>query len=81
MKKVKVIVRLKNGVLDPQGKTVSHALHSLDFDEVHDVRIGKFIELNLADGLTAEAADSRVRAMCEKLLANPVIEDYEILGD
>jgi phosphoribosylformylglycinamidine synthase len=72
--KVKVHVTLKNGVLDPQGKAIAHALQTLGFDGVEDVRQGKYIELDLAG-----AADEKtVQAMCEKLLANPVIEDYRI---
>jgi len=79
MKKVRVIVRLKHGVLDPQGKTVEHALHTLGFEEANNVRIGKIIEFDIpeADG---QAMPERVKAMCDKLLANPVIEDYEIVG-
>ncbi len=69
-----VHITLKQGVLDPQGKAIGHALEGLGFDEVGAVRQGKVIELDLADG-TDEA---RVRDMCEKLLANPVIEDYRI---
>jgi phosphoribosylformylglycinamidine synthase PurS subunit len=69
-----VHITLKAGVLDPQGKAIEHALNGMGFDEVADVRQGKFIELDVADG-TDEA---RVKDMCEKLLANPVIEDYSI---
>jgi phosphoribosylformylglycinamidine synthase PurS subunit len=71
----KVYVTPKRGVLDPQGKAVAHALHSLGFAEVADVRIGKYIEIRLADGGRSEA-EGRVREMCEKLLANRVIEDF-----
>ncbi len=79
--KAKVYVTLKKSVLDPQGKTVQHALSSLGFHEVKDVRMGKYIELEL-DGLDKSKAESKVRAMCEKLLANTVIEEYryEIQG-
>ena len=79
MKKVNVIVRLKNGVLDPQGKTIQHSLNSLDFEEVGSVRVGKFIELEVDESLSGDALQNRVKAMCDKLLANPVIEDYEIV--
>lgn len=72
--KAKVHVMLKNGVLDPQGEAVHHALGSLGFEGVNGVRQGKVIELDLAD--TATEAD--VTAMCEKLLANTVIESYAI---
>ena len=71
--KATVTVTLKNGVLDPQGKAVEGALHSLGF-EAADVRVGKFIELTLPDG----TEDPRIKEMCEKLLANTVIEDYTI---
>ena len=76
--KVVVNVKLKEGVLDPQGKAVLHALNSLSFDEVNDVRIGKQIILDI-DGNDEEEAKKRVEKMSEELLANTVIEDYEIL--
>ncbi len=72
--RAKVEVMLKDGVLDPQGEAVCHALGSLGFDGVSKVRQGKIIELDLADGTTKDD----VRAMCEKLLANTVIETYRI---
>ena len=72
-----VNIQLKNGVLDPQGKAVHHALGSLTFNEVSDVRIGKQIILQL-DGDDKDAARARVTEMCEELLANTVIENYEI---
>ncbi|OGQ06780.1 MAG: phosphoribosylformylglycinamidine synthase [Deltaproteobacteria bacterium RBG_19FT_COMBO_58_16] len=75
--KAKVYVTLKNGVLDPQGKAVMGALKSMSFDEVSDVRIGKFMELEL-EGVSRETAEERIREMCEKLLANTVIENYRI---
>ena len=75
--KAKVHVTLKNGVLDPQGKAVQHALGALGFDGVNDVRQGKFIELELAE-TDADAARARVTDMCEKLLANTGIENYAI---
>lgn len=75
--KAKVHVTLKNGVLDPQGKAVQHALGRLGFDGVNGVRQGKFIELELAE-TDADAARARVTDMCEKLLANTVIENYAI---
>lgn len=75
--KARVHVYLKPGVLDPQGQAVSNSLNHLGFDEVAGVRQGKLIEidLNTAD---AEEAQSRVAEMCDKLLANPVIENYDI---
>ena len=72
--KARVHVMLKNGVLDPQGEAVRHALGALGFDGVNGVRQGKVIELDLADGATKDD----VTAMCEKLLANTVIESYTV---
>jgi phosphoribosylformylglycinamidine synthase PurS subunit len=70
----KVYVTPKRGVLDPQGKAVANALHALGFAEVDDVRIGKYVEIRL--GGSRDDLSARVRAMCEKLLANQVIEDF-----
>ncbi|TDL89157.1 phosphoribosylformylglycinamidine synthase subunit PurS [Meridianimarinicoccus aquatilis] len=75
--KAVVHVMLKPGVLDPQGEAVRHALGSLGFGGVEGVRQGKVIELDLA-GSDAEAAEVEVKQMCEKLLANTVIESYRI---
>lgn len=75
--KARVYVTLKNGVLDPQGKAIEHALAALDFQGVDQVRQGKLIELDLSES-DPEAARSNVAAMCEKLLANTVIENYTI---
>ena len=72
--KAKVHVMLKNGVLDPQGDAVKHALGSLCFEVVEGVRQGKVIELDLADGTSEET----INEMCEKLLANTVIESYRV---
>ncbi|MEO3429203.1 phosphoribosylformylglycinamidine synthase subunit PurS [Pelagibius sp. CAU 1746] len=75
--KARVHVTLKNGVLDPQGKAIEHALSSLGFDGVNDVRQGKVIEFSLSESDPAKAR-AEVEAMCEKLLANTVIENYTI---
>jgi phosphoribosylformylglycinamidine synthase len=75
MIKATVYVTIKQSVLDPQGNAVQGALHSMGFQEVGRVRVGKFLELELHTTDRTEA-ESRVRAMCEKLLANTVIEDY-----
>jgi phosphoribosylformylglycinamidine synthase len=75
--KAKIHVTLKNGVLDPQGKAVGHALGSLGFDGVGDVRQGKYIEVDLAE-TDADKALENVDQMCRQLLANTVIENYEI---
>ena len=73
--KAKVYVTLKKSVLDPQGKTVQHALSTMGFGEVKDVRMGKYIELELG-AIEKSQAEKEIQAMCEKLLANTVIEEY-----
>jgi phosphoribosylformylglycinamidine synthase PurS subunit len=75
MLKAKVYVTLKKGVLDPQGKAVQHSLVSLGYDGVEDVRLGKYVEVKLKE-TDKEKAKTAVKEMCEKLLANTVIEDY-----
>ena len=72
--KVRILINLKPGVLDPQGRAVHHSLEGLGFEGVEDVRIGRMIELDVADGTSDAALDD----MCQKLLANMVIEDYAI---
>ena len=72
--KIRVVVTLKPGVLDPQGKAIHHALEGLGFAGVNDVRQGKLIELDVAD----DTSDADLDAMCSKLLANTVIENYRI---
>lgn len=75
--KAKVHITLKNGVLDPQGKAVQHALASLGFGGVNDVRQGKYIELDLAETDRAKAKEA-VEQMCRNLLANTVIENFAV---
>ena len=75
--KARVEVTLKSGVLDPQGEAVRHALGALGFEGVGEVRIGKVIEVDLA-ATDAAAAKAEAEAMCQKLLANTVIEDYAV---
>ncbi len=75
--KANVYVTLKKGVLDPQGKAVMGALNSISFKEVKDLRIGKFMEIEL-DADSRDEAERRVEEMCRKLLANPVIEDFKV---
>lgn len=72
---VTIKVYLKSGVLDPQGSAVEHALHNLGYADVEDVRIGRLITFYVSD----DTSRDRIREMCDKLLANPVIEDYEIV--
>ncbi len=75
--KARVFVTLKNGVLDPQGKAIHHALEGLGFSGVNDVRAGKMIELDIDDGVT----NVQIEEMCSKLLANTVIENFKIERD
>ena len=75
--KARVTVMLKEGVLDPQGEAIKHALVSLKYNQVNSVRQGKVIEIDL-DEISKERANKSIREMCEKLLANTVIESYEI---
>ncbi len=78
--KAKIIVTPRREVLDPQGEAVRHGLHSLGYEEVSAVRVGRYVELDLSG--TPETAEARVQAMCQQLLANEVIEDFSFtLGD
>jgi phosphoribosylformylglycinamidine synthase len=78
--KARVTVTLKNGVLDPQGKAIEGALGALGFDDVHQVRQGKVFDLEL-EGTDKSKAEADLKAMCEKLLANTVIENFSISID
>jgi phosphoribosylformylglycinamidine synthase PurS subunit len=71
----KILVTLRQSILDPQGKAVEHGVHSLGYDRVRNVRIGKFVELNV-DAATKAEAEKITREVSEKLLANPVMEDF-----
>ena len=71
--KARVLIRPKEGILDPQGQTVERALPALGFEGVSDVRIGRLVELEVPD-------IAEVEQMCEKLLANPLVEDYEVVA-
>ena len=71
----KIHITFKNGVLDPQGKAVHHALKDLGYNEVSEIQMGKYLELKL-DGVSREEAENRITEMCEKLFANTVIESY-----
>ncbi len=75
MAKVKVFITLKEGILDPQGQTVAKALENLGYQGVQDVRIGKYIVIEM-DEEKEEEIEKQVKSMCDRLLANPVIEDY-----
>ena len=73
--RVKIFVSLKHGVLDPQGKAIERSLHSLGYGEAKEVRVGKYLELEI-EAPSRAAAELRIREMCDKLLTNTVIEDY-----
>ncbi len=77
MTKARITVTLKNGVLDPQGKAIENGLGSLGFSGVESVRQGKVFDMEVAEK-NSEKAKSEIEAMCEKLLANTVIEDYSV---
>jgi phosphoribosylformylglycinamidine synthase len=81
MKRYRVAVHIvpRRGLLDPQGRTVADALHTLGFGAVRDVRVGRHVIVD-TEADSPDAADRAVRDMCERLLANPVTEDYEIAG-
>ncbi|MRH44908.1 phosphoribosylformylglycinamidine synthase subunit PurS [Aquibacillus halophilus] len=74
MKKVKIYITLKQGVLDPQGRAVQESLNTLGYSEVQQARVGKYMELLVDDN---EEVEVKIEEMCSKLLANPVIEDYK----
>ncbi len=76
MIEAKIYITLKSGILDPQGKTVHHALENLGFTKVRSVRMGKLIQLQFEDGVGKREAERLTTEACKKLLANPVIEDY-----
>tara|TARA_B100000427_G_C14969496_1_gene360369 strand:- start:74 stop:307 length:234 start_codon:yes stop_codon:yes gene_type:complete len=76
--KIKVIVTLKNGVLDPQGKAIQQTLNGMNFSNVSEVRQGKYFEIDIKENNKNEAK-AKVEEMCKKLLANLVIEDYKII--
>ena len=76
--KIKVVVTLKNGVLDPQGKAIQQTLNGMNFNNVDEVRQGKFFEINVNENDEVKAK-LQVEEMCKKLLANLVIEDYKII--
>lgn len=77
-KTARVFVTLKRGVLDPQGSAVARSLHALGYDEVEDIRLGKYVEVTLREGASPEEERKRVEEMCRKLLANTVIEDFKV---
>ncbi len=73
--KAKIYITLKDGIHDPQGRAVQQALHTLGFGTVQDVRMGKYVEVDLQD-TEKESAETQIKSMCQKLLANTVIENF-----
>ena len=76
--KAEVFVTLKRGVLDPQGKAIHHAIETVGYDGIADVRQGKYFEIELADGLAPEEARAELDRIAREILSNPVIEDYRV---
>jgi phosphoribosylformylglycinamidine synthase subunit PurS len=76
--KARVFVSFKSTVLDPQGQTISHALHSLGYSLISDVRQGKFFDISLAEGVSRDQARQDLESIAHEVLANPVIEEYRV---
>ncbi len=78
--RIKILIRLKNQILEPQGKVIEQSLKSLGFDEFSNIRQGKLIEIDLPDSLNEEERSLKIDTACKKLLVNEIIEEYEVLG-
>jgi|TARA_Y100000739_G_C20554828_1_gene440048 phosphoribosylformylglycinamidine synthase len=78
--RVKILIRLKSQILEPQGKVIEQSLNNLGFNEFNNIRQGKLIELDLPDNLSKEEKDQKIDSACKKLLVNDIIEEYEVLG-
>jgi phosphoribosylformylglycinamidine synthase len=78
--RIKILIRLKSQILEPQGKVIEHSLNNLGFNEFNNIRQGKLIELDLPDNLSKEEKDQKIDSACKKLLVNDIIEEYEVLG-
>ena len=78
--RVKILIRLKSQILEPQGKVIEQSLNDLGFNEFNNIRQGKLIELDLPDNLSKEEKDQKIDSACKKLLVNDIIEEYEVLG-
>ena len=78
--RVKILIRLKSQILEPQGKVIEQSLNNLGFNEFNNIRQGKLIELDLPDNLSKEEKDQKIESACKKLLVNDIIEEYEVLG-
>ena len=78
--RIKILIRLKSQILEPQGKVIEQSLNNLGFNEFNNIRQGKLIELDLPDNLSKEDKDQKIDSACKKLLVNDIIEEYEVLG-
>ena len=78
--RIKILIRLKSQILEPQGKVIEQSLNNLGFNEFNNIRQGKLIELDLPDNLSKEEKDHKIDSACKKLLVNDIIEEYEVLG-
>ena len=78
--RIKILIRLKSQILEPQGKVIEQSLNNLGFNEFNNIRQGKLIELDLPDNLSKEEKDTKIDSACKKLLVNDIIEEYEVLG-
>lgn len=78
--RIKILIRLKNQILEPQGKVIEQSLKSLGFQEFSNIRQGKLIEIDLPDSLNEKERSEKIDAACKRLLVNEIIEEYEVLG-
>ena len=78
--RIKILIRLKNQILEPQGKVIEQSLKSLGFEDFSNIRQGKLIEIDLPESLNEEERSGKIDAACKKLLVNEIIEEYEVLG-
>ena len=78
--RIKILIRLKSQILEPQGKVIEQSLNNLGFNEFNNIRQGKLIELDLPDNLSKKEKDQKIDSACKKLLVNDIIEEYEVLG-
>ena len=78
--RIKILIRLKNQILEPQGKVIEQSLKSMGFEDFSNIRQGKLIEIDLPDSLNEEERSLKIDTACKKLLVNEIIEEYEVLG-
>ena len=78
--RIKILIRLKSQILEPQGKVIEQSLKSLGFKEFSNIRQGKLIEIDLPDSLNEKESSEKIVAACKRLLVNEIIEEYEVLG-